>query len=152
MIGHAKDWVQLCGKKRYKVTSYSCIREWEGIGILSVWSKGGVACRADEVRVQGLQRRGCLPVPVPPLFDKQQSRVQNKYNAQSHDWRLKLDVYALMCETIQFKCGICNWICKFKSPHMNSNLIMLQLPLCDHFSSNRNVYDMPLICSWNVAC
>ena len=40
-IGHAKDWVQLCGKKRYKVTSYSCIREWEGIGILSVWSKRG---------------------------------------------------------------------------------------------------------------
>ena len=26
------------------------------------------------------------------------------------------------------------------------------MPLCDQYSSYRNVYDMPLKCSWNVVC
>src|SRR3954471_673923 len=85
MIGHAKGWVQLCGKNRYKVIiliMHKGMRgKWDFIDMI----KGGVACLANEVRVQGLQRRGCLPVPVPPLLDKQQSMVQNKYNAQAHD-------------------------------------------------------------------
>ena len=55
--------------------------KWDFIDMINE----GAACLADEVRVQGLQRRGCLLVPVPPLFDKQQSKVQDKYNAQSHD-------------------------------------------------------------------
>src|ERR1041385_1961275 len=66
----------------------------------------GFACLADEVRVRGLQRRGQPPVPVPPVLDKQQTRKQYKYNAQSHDGRLKLDVYALMSEAIPFKWSI----------------------------------------------
>src|SRR3954471_7803805 len=42
MIGHAKDWVLLCGKNRYKVTSYSCIREREGKWVFIDMIKGGL--------------------------------------------------------------------------------------------------------------
>src|SRR3954469_7588294 len=60
MIGHAKDWVQLCGKNRYKVIiliMHKGMRgKWDFIDMI----KGGVACLADEVRVQGLQRRGAF--------------------------------------------------------------------------------------------
>src|ERR1043165_9659234 len=102
-------WVQLCGKNRYKVTiliMHKGMRgKWDFIDMIN----GGVACLADEVQSRFLQRRVMPPVSVPPLLDKQQARLQSKYNAQSHGPRLKLDVYALMCEAIQFKCGICKF-------------------------------------------
>ena len=63
----------------------------------------GFACLADEVR--GLQRRGQAPVPVPPLLDKQQTRKQYKYNAQSHD-SVVHDVKVLVCS-------------RFNLPHVN---------------------------------
>src|SRR3954462_13293475 len=99
--------VQLCGKNRYKVAILFMHKRKRGKWVFIDMIKGGAACLADEVQYRGLQRRGCLLVPVPPLFDKQQSMEQNKYNAQTHGLRLKLHVYALMCEAITFKWGVC---------------------------------------------
>src|SRR3954462_13780483 len=68
----------------------------------------GVACLADEVQYRGLQRRGWTLVPVPPLFDKQQTSKHNKYNAQAHESKVEtLCVCHLWCELFHLKGVYC---------------------------------------------
>ena len=96
-------------------------RDWEGSGILSTWSMG-FACLADEV-------------PAPLLLVKQQTRKQYKYNAQSHGWRLKLDVCAYDVWGFPFKWSTLQRFCKLKL----------------HFESKRNAYALlPLFTQENL--
>ena len=107
-------WVQLCGKNRHKVIILIMHKRKRGNWVFIDMIKVGVACLYDEVQFRGLHRRGQPPLPFPPLVDKQQSKEQHKNNAQSHGWRLKLDVCAMYVWGIPFKWSILQRFCKFK--------------------------------------
>ena len=67
MIGHAKDMGSTKRKNRYKVIILIMHKRMRGNWVFIDMINGGVACLADEVQVQGLQRRGQPPIPNPPL-------------------------------------------------------------------------------------
>ena len=111
----------------------------------------GFACLADEVQVQGLQRRGQPPVPF--HFYRQTTikggNISTMHKHMVEGWNLMYML--LMCETIPFKWSVLQMICKYKL-QFEFNLAKLQMLLWDQCNSFWNVYDMPLRFKYNVIC
>src|SRR3954464_11024012 len=105
--------------------------KWDFIDMI----KGGLLALLTRFSLGVFNEGGCLRFRF-HFYSTNKARNNNQYecNAQAHDSRLKLDVYALMCEAIPFKWGILHFKCKFK-PTFEFNLVKLQMKLFDQIES-----------------
>ena len=113
-------------------------------GILSTWSMGGLLALLTRFSLGIFNEGGCLLLFRLHVYSiaNNANKVININAMHKHmieGWNL---MYMFWCVRYFNLNVVFAFKLQIQTPHMNSRLTMLQMPLCDHFSSNRNVYDI----------